>query len=229
MDRSCQQQIVFSSEAFTEQNVRSCSRNTNMIRNCDDPVSSADYQGFRNEVKLCVRASLIFSYHGFIRKVMEAVQNGFEKMSIRLDSLESSLRLTLRDSRADMSTNTKELGMLSALVRNACLPGIRESSHLFSENACEEDASSGEATHVAQQDQKVSVESQVLLRRLKRGCLLQYERDDDDDEEDDGNTRAPSSTANIFEHFKRHVSCPEHSNASKFTALEQAGGYLPLI
>jgi hypothetical protein len=138
-------------------------------------------------------------------KVIEAVQSGFEKMNARLDVLESSLRATLRESRTDMTTHTKELGVLSALVRNACFPGIRESSHSISESLAADKLSNGGAIYAAQLDQKVSVKSQVLLRRLKRGRLLQYERDDDDE---DGKTRAPSNNDTMFERFIRHVCCP---------------------
>ena len=136
---------------------------------------------------------------------MEAVRNGFEKVNYRLDTLESSLRATLRESRSDIIANTKELGVLSALVQNACCLGIRDRTHLNTENEGSEDASSGGAPQ--QKDRKVSVEPQDLLRRLKRGYLLQYERDDEDDAEN-GHKTATSDNNQLFERFKRKVCSP---------------------
>jgi hypothetical protein len=125
----------------------------------------------------------------------------------RMDVLESSLRALLQEARNDTTANAKELGIVTALVKNACRPGARESSQLNDGSSAPEISSSVPPSNAAQQDQTVRVGSNVLLRRLKRGCLLQYEQYDDDDEEREKH-RAETSE-NFFIRFKRHVGCPK--------------------
>jgi hypothetical protein len=104
-----------------------------------------------------------------------------------------------------MVANTKELGMLTNLVQKSYQTSSRGNvpvgeketlSHLDGSK----DASGGGETSAAQ---KCAGETQDLLRRLKRGCILQYGQQDDDDDEDGGNR--PQQTGTIFERFQRHV------------------------
>ena len=134
----------------------------------------------------------------------------YEKLCDRLDALESRICSALQESRADMLVNTTELRTLSARVQNTCRPGISSNSEpqIVSEELIADAPSSGcgVAPHAAQQDQKVTA-PHVLLRRLKRGCLLQYERDDDDSNDSD-DIGANAATENVFQRFNRQVCCP---------------------
>ena len=129
------------------------------------------------------------------------MRTGFEKMLSRLDVLESSLCARLRESSEHLKANTKELGLLSDLVSKSCRACIPDNSPVDEVGAATihiNGLQDAPASCAAKQE-----DSHDLLRRLKRGCILQYGHEDEDDE--DGNHRDPQNTSTPFERFKRHV------------------------
>jgi hypothetical protein len=117
-------------------------------------------------------------------KVLKAVHNVFTELCARFDSLEANLRETLRKTSTDMKANTTELESLSAKIREL-RPGLNPCISLSGKHH--------EAKREAEPD---------LLRRLKRGYLLQYETDDKDDVDDE---RFPSRSINSINKIKREV------------------------
>jgi hypothetical protein len=151
-----------------------------------DP-STTTKNSSNEEVRQCViNFSLgVISYATYFDyKVLKAVDDGFKVLCARFDTLEANLRETLRKTSTDLKANTTELESLSAMVRLS-QPGRQP--HPDHQHESKPDA---------------TPTSQDLLRRLKRGYLLQYECDDDD--EIDG-ARPASRAINIIETLKREV------------------------
>ena len=144
---------------------------------------------------------------------------GFEKMFSRLDVLEASLNASLRESREGLMANTKELGILSDLVSKTCRAGIPDKSPADEVGTVSNNdgLKNAPASCAAQQETAGSGVSNDLLRRLKRGCILQYANEDENDE--DGDHRDPQQgTGTLFERFKRHVcSRPTPSAKPRFS------------
>jgi hypothetical protein len=118
-----------------------------------------------------------------IMKVLKVVSDGFKELCVRFDTLEANLRETLRKTNTDLKANTTELESLSAMMRQSH-PGFHK---------CDSQAEMKPDARPSSQD---------LLRRLKRGYLLQYDCDDDDDL---NGRRSTARAENFFDVLKREV------------------------
>jgi hypothetical protein len=143
-----------------------------------------------SKLPFCVAANSIF----INRKVLNAVHIGLKELYSRFDALETSLRETLRKTSSDLKANTAELESLSAIMR--------QSHHCEPQDHSMRSASAPHNDHQSEMKQDEAPTSQDLLRRLKRGYLLQYECEDED--ENDG-TRPVVRPVDFYTMLKREV------------------------
>jgi hypothetical protein len=122
-------------------------------------------------------------------QVLQAVRLGFKELSARLESIEDTLRSTLSDTVAGEKTTSNPIKAASAIAQPIHHPDFHDESlrHGIGEFGA------GIVHHEqAAKMQDTPPISQHLLRRLKRGYLLQYERDEDEREEARNNVRQTS-------------------------------------
>ncbi len=115
---------------------------------------------------------------------MKVINNRFTELFARFDQLEANLRETLKNTSADVKANTSELESLSVMMRQSHPDGYDHH----------------------ERKPPPAHSSQDLLRRLKRGYLLQYECASDIDDEI-GVSRSASHHAKTFDMLKREVGC----------------------
>ncbi len=148
---------------------------------------STNAKGSNEEVRHCEKSSFerIVAHTDLTitTKVLRVVSDGFKELCARFDTLEANLRETLRKTNTDLKANTTELESLSAMMRQSHPDFHRCNSR-----------------PEMKPDDRPS--SQDLLRRLKRGYLLQYDCDDDDDL---NGRRSMARAENFFDVFKREV------------------------
>jgi hypothetical protein len=129
---------------------------------------------------------------------INTTKKNVEALFTRLDALESSLCKNL-------SKNTKELEVLSNLIRCHYKPDRSEGTLIHPEEGC-----LGMENGFDRYDHDSTVAdpapSKNLLKRLKRGYLLQHESDENDPIDHTVNSRS----TNFFGMVKREV-CPSNA------------------
>ena len=119
--------------------------------------------------------------------MLKAVQIGFRELSARLDTIETTLRTTLCDTREDVRAVSKEMRAISVGVQRFEHPDLHDEPlrNVADPLPPHNNNSDGGCTSTAPEEQthKVGSSSPIskdLLRRLKRGLLLRYARDEDE-------------------------------------------------
>jgi hypothetical protein len=129
---------------------------------------------------------------------------GFQELSARLETIETTLRSTLLDTMAEVRATSKEVKAISETGKSIHHPDLEESlpDGVPIINGHSDVFRAGEPPiEQLNKTEPAPPTSQDLLRRLKRGYLLQYERDDDERDE----TRSLVPTTNFVDVIKREA------------------------
>ena len=158
---------------------------------------------FRQFSAFCAYEKILFS-HLTTEQVLHAFRLGFKELSARLETIETTLRSTLLDTMAEVRATSREVKAISANRQPIHHPDLCDEPLRDCGDAVPCTNSHSDTFHAGepQNDHPDKTEpapptSQDFLRRLKRGYLLQYERDDDERDETRNNVHTASLTDRV--------------------------------
>jgi hypothetical protein len=126
------------------------------------------------------------------------VSKNVGQLSTRMDTIEMTLRTTSDRHSKDLQGISTTLRVLQDTMERRCAPTESHTSH--SETGDNKDAAS--LVHPASTSRDAgATTNKDLLRRLKRGYLVQFEHDEPSD-----NASAPAPKERLFDIVKREVS-----------------------